>query len=354
MTDTAIIIPSYEPDERLIKLLRNLDSLDTGPVIIVNDGSGTEYDSVFIEAGKCVERLGGVVLNHDVNMGKGRALKTAFKYVLEMRSEISAIVTADSDGQHTPDCIKKIIAAVKSGGRFILGTRKFDGEGIPWKSRFGNNLTVKLFKYITGVYISDTQTGLRGIPVEYLSELIDLKGERFEYEMRMLLYAADHFDIEEVPIKTVYESESNHRTHFKAVKDSVRIYRILGERFFKFIFSSLSSCVLDLILFWIFCMALKGSFPIAYTAIATVAARIISATYNYVINYRVVFASKSNIGTSAVKYVVLAVIQMSLSAIIVTGLVNLINAPSEVLIKVIVDTLLFFVSYKIQQKVVFR
>ena len=353
--EQGIVIPAYEPDERLIKLLTELDQMDLGSVFIVNDGSGREYDHIFEKAENLVERLDGRVIRHDINRGKGRALKTAFEYILNNRSEIKAVVTADSDGQHTPECINKIITTVKScENGFILGVRKFDGEGIPWKSRFGNNLTVKLFKYITGVYVSDTQTGLRGIPREYLRELIDLKGERFEYEMRMLLYVADHFKIEEVPIKTVYESESNHKTHFNAVKDSVRIYRILGERFFRFLFSSLSSCVLDLIFFWIFCRALKGAFPFIYTALATVAARIISAVYNYLINYKIVFASKSNIRTSAVKYVTLAVIQMGLSAALVTGIVNVFIGSSEVIIKVIVDTVLFFVSYKVQQKFVFK
>lgn len=355
MNKVAIIIPAYEPDERLIKLLEILDAKNLGPVYIVDDGSGDNYQKIFEKSKNIIARLGGILLVHEKNKGKGQALKTAFAYILENEQDIMAVVTADSDGQHTCECIGKVISAIQENEEcLILGVRKFDTDGIPWKSRFGNNLTEKIFKYITGVHVTDTQTGLRGIPRSYMEELLDIKGERFEFEMRMLLDAAEKRKIIEVPIKTIYDSEENHQTHFNPLKDSIRIYRILGEKFVKYILSSVSSSLLDLILFGIFCMLLKKGHPVFYVTIATVTARVFSAIYNYLINYKVVFKSKENVGTSAIKYFLLAMIQMTCSAVLITILVKLLPFGMEVMYKIIIDTALFFVSYSIQQNLIFR
>lgn len=355
MKKVAIVIPAYEPDARLIELLAALNEKEMGPVYIVDDGSGNAYKHIFEQSGALIEKMGGCLLTHEKNRGKGRALKTAFEYILKIEPEVIAVVTADSDGQHTCECIGRVMDAIqKNDESLILGVRKFDTDGIPWKSRFGNSLTEKIFKYVTGVHITDTQTGLRGIPRSYMKELLDLKGERFEFEMRMLIDAAEKRKIIEVPIKTIYDSEENHQTHFNPLKDSIRIYRILAEKFVKYIISSVSSSVLDLILFGIFCAFFKKSHPIFYVTIATVAARVFSAIYNYLINYKVVFRSKENIGVSMVKYFSLAVVQMLCSATLITVLVKIFPFGMELVFKVIVDTILFFVSYSIQQKLIFQ
>ena len=356
MEKIAIIIPAYEPDNRLINLLSEMDARGMGPVILVNDGSvGNNYDEIFEASKKIVEKRGGCLLEHEVNRGKGRALKTAFSYLLDSCEDIIAAVTADSDGQHSCECIQKVIDEIcKHKDSLILGVRQFDLEGIPWKSRFGNTLTEKLFKYVTGEHISDTQTGLRGIPREYMKELLNLKGERFEFEMRMLVDVVGKREIIEVPIETIYDSEENHQTHFDPFKDSIRIYKILAEKFVTFIISSLSSSVIDIVLFGILCHIFKASMPITYVTISTIAARIVSATYNYLINYKIVFKSKENVGMSALKYIILAIVQMACSAALVTMFVAVFPVGLEVLFKILVDTLLFFVSYKIQQKLVFQ
>lgn len=349
-----IIIPAYEPDIRLVNLVKCIKKADLGPVIIVNDGSGKEYDPIFSKAGELIMEEGGVILEHEYNCGKGRALKTAFAYALSNYPGITGVVTADSDGQHTAENIYKVTEYLLDNRHaMILGVRRFDQGGIPWKSRFGNNLTEKVFKYVTGIHISDTQTGLRGIPGTYIPRLLNTKGERFEYEMRMLLEAAEDIEIIEVPIETIYDSKEKHQTHFRPIKDSIKIYQILCERFLKFILASLSSSVLDLILFAVFCAMLKKEHPEIYGAVATVAARVISALYNYGINYRVVFKSEADIASSGVKYAILAIIQMFCSATAITVLIRLFPTTSEFLMKIGVDTILFFISYKIQQKKVF-
>ena len=356
MTKTVpIVIPSYEPDERLITLLNDLNEAGLGPVIIVNDGSGTEYDEIFSRAEKLIEANGGKLISYRPNRGKGRALKTAFEYISRNIPDALGCVTADSDGQHTPGCIASIIKALRENpNSLVLGVRQFDGENVPWKSRMGNTITIKVFSYVSGVRVSDTQTGLRGIPFEFMKDLIDCKGERFEYETQMLLECAGRLKIHEVPIKTVYDSKENHQTHFDPWKDSVRIYKILGKKFIKYIFASLSSFVVDIILFTIFCKVLAGAVPEGYLVqVSTVCARVISATYNYLVNYFLVFKSRAGKATSLAKYAALAFVQMQASAWSVAGICFLLPMVSKTLIKCIVDTFLFLLSYSIQQRFVF-
>ena len=349
-----IVIPSYEPDDRLITLLHAFDEKGMGPVIIVNDGSSEKYDEIFKEAESIITKRGGKFISYRPNRGKGRALKTAFSYIAENMPDALGCVTADSDGQHSPDCITTIISSLKEHpDNLILGVRQFKKEDIPWKSWFGNTLTVKVFAYVSGMKVSDTQSGLRGIPFKFMKDLIDCKGERFEYETQMLLECAGRYELTEIPIETIYDSKESHQTHFDPFKDSIRIYKILGKKFVKFIFASLSSFVIDILLFHLFVFLLKDSFEAVYITLATVGARVISAVYNYLINYKFVFKSKASKGTSLTKYALLAVIQMCLSAGIVTLLVKIIPGSWETLVKAIVDTLLFLISYSIQQRFVF-
>ena len=177
-------------------------------------------------------------------------MKTAFSFVLEYYPEITGVVTADSDGQHNKMSIDSVKVELRENPEsLILGVRCFDNDGIPWKSIFGNRLTVKTFQYISGIKVSDTQTGLRGIPKEYIRQLLNVKGERFEFETEMLIESLGKYPIIEVSISTIYDSEKNHKTHFQPILDSLKIYRVFGRIFLKYILSSFSSSFLDLVLF---------------------------------------------------------------------------------------------------------
>ena len=349
-----ILIPAYEPDERLIDLLKTLE-LNNEFLIVVDDGSGDSYQSIF----ECVEQMlgeNGVVLHHDKNRGKGRALKTGFGYILDHMPQAVGTVTADSDGQHdraSIDLIKN--AMLQKENDLILGVRSFDGEDIPLKSRIGNKMTIKVMSYISGVCVSDTQTGLRGIPRDFMQELLTVKGERFEFETEMLVRTSGNYHITEVSIATIYDSKENHQTHFRAVRDSLKIYAIFGKQFLKFMISSLSSTVLDVLLFSLFLhLVLRGQDEWIAVPVATAMARVISAIYNYLINYTIVFKSKASASASFIKYVCLALCQMFLSAAFTTlGAKAFLLIPREI-IKIVVDTTLFFISYKLQQKLVFK
>ena len=349
-----IVIPAYVPDDRLLTLLDALTQRGQGPILLIDDGSGNTYAPIFNKAAAFVQRSGGSVLIHETNRGKGRALKTAFAYVLEQYPDAVGVVTADSDGQHSPACIAAVADALREHtNSLVLGVRSFDGEDVPWKSRIGNNLTMKVLGYVSGLHISDTQTGLRGIPVAFMRELLSVPGDRFEFETEMLLESVGRWPVVEVPIQTIYDSRENHQTHFDPFRDSLRIYRIIAKKFVKYLFASLSSSVVDIMLFAVFCGLLRTRLA-TYVAVSTVLARLISASYNYAVNYKVVFKSKEHPGMAAARYAALAVVQMACSALLVSGGVALFRALPEVVVKIVVDVLLFFVSYHIQQNFVFN
>ncbi len=346
--EVPVIIPSYEPDGKLIGLLKALKSTGFRNLVLVDDGSGREYGHYF-ESAKV--DYGCTVLHHAVNRGKGCALKTAFDYCLQTFPHVPGVITADSDGQHLPECILACADAILANpGALVLGCRCFEGEGIPVRSGFGNKCTRVVMKYLTGITVSDTQTGLRGIPLAFAGQLLSVKGERFEFETNMLLETkVRKIPIVEVPIHTVY-IEENKTSHFNPVKDSVRIYMIFG----KFLFSSLSSSVVDLALFSLFCVLLRGMRwgGITYITAATVLARVLSALYNYLLNFKVVFQSDGTVRSTLPRYVLLAVVQMSFSALLVGKLYPLVGGL-EVFVKMPVDILLFFGSFIIQREFVY-
>ncbi|MCM1136185.1 MAG: bifunctional glycosyltransferase family 2/GtrA family protein [Clostridium sp.] len=342
-----IVIPSYEPDEKLPELLKKLGESGFQNIVLVDDGSGEKYANIFREAQELYRCR---VLHHAVNQGKGRALKTAFNYCLREFAGAPGVITADSDGQHSPECILACVdALLENPSALVLGCRCFEGDDVPARSEFGNKCTRAVMKYLTGISVSDTQTGLRGIPAAFMEQLLMVKGERFEFETNMLLETkSKKIPIVEVPIRTIY-IEENKTSHFNPIKDSIRIYMIFG----KFLFSSLSSSLVDLTLFSIFCYFFRGiEWGVSYITAATVLARILSALYNYSLNLKVVFQSEGKIITSLPRYVLLAAVQMALSAFLVGKLYPLFGGM-EVFVKIPVDVLLFFISFAIQREFVY-
>lgn len=347
--EIPVIIPSYEPDEKLIRLLEKLTAAGFQNIILVDDGSGADFAGYFEQA---ESKFHCRVLHHAVNLGKGRALKTAFNYCLQEFPDAIGCITADSDGQHSPECIFSCGQAFLNNPRsLVMGCRSFDKEEVPARSEFGNKCTRVIMKYLAGVSVSDTQTGLRGIPADFMKELLQVKGDRFEFETNMLMETkAKKIPIREVPIQTIY-IEENKTSHFNPIIDSIRIYMIFG----KFMFSSLSSSVVDLVLFSIFCYFFKdmewGS--ITYLTAATVFARVLSAAYNYSLNYKVVFQSQGAVITTLGRYILLAVLQMGCSALLVNLLYPLFGG-AEVFVKIPVDVALFFLSFFIQREFVYK
>ena len=344
-----IVIPAYEPGEELIRLVKELIEAKAEPVIVVDDGSDpAKYGNIFEEAGK----LGAVILRNAVNMGKGRALKAAFNHCINEYDDLVGVVTADSDGQHSVKDICKCGEVLGNNIKsLVLGVRDFGKPGIPARSVFGNKTTSRVMNLLLGLKISDTQTGLRGIGVDFMKYLLTEKGERFEFETNMLIATKERdIDIIEVPVETIY-LEENKSSHFNPLLDSIRIYAV----FFKFMLSSVSSSLLDMLLFGFFCaIFVNAPVKMGYIMLSTILARIISATYNFFINYEIVFSGEKERSKAALSYCVLAVAIMLLSGFFVTLGHGIVPWLPEVCIKIVVDGMLFLLSFYVQREFVYK
>ncbi len=346
--NTVILIPALNPDEKMCKLISDLKSAGFRNIVCIDDGSAPEYKHYFQEAR---DSYGCDLLTHIVNMGKGRAMKTGLNYICQHFPDAPGVITADSDGQHLiEDILKCACAMLESSDSLIFGCRDFKKGSVPFKSYYGNTLTRTVMKIFCGIQLSDTQTGLRAIPMALVPSFVTLKGERYEYELQQILFCKEsNIPIREVPIRTVY-IEENKGSHFNPFKDSIRIYAQFG----KFFFASISSFLLDIILFSLFVKLFQGvpRTNSQYITWSTVCARILSAVWNFTINRRIVFHSKTPLAGSAGRYTLLALCQMGLSALLVTLLHNL-TGGNETLLKIPVDCLLFLLSFVIQREFVF-
>jgi len=347
--NVPVIIPTYNPTERILSVVDGLKENGFRDIVIIDDGSGSDCAPVF-------ERLreipGCVVLKHEVNKGKGRGLKTGFRYVLENFGECDGVVTTDDDGQHLPEDIKRCAERMCGTKTAVLGARDFGGENVPPKSRFGNNMTRFVFRFLCGIKITDTQTGLRAIPKTYLGAFVNVSGERFEYETNMLLEMKRlSLPFAEEPIATVY-SDNNKATHFSPFKDSVKIYAVI----LKFMLSSLFASIIDIALFTALNLCLPFDENIRVFA-ATAVARLVSSAVNYLVNKKRVFRSEQPVKRTIIRYYTLCAAQLLASFLLVNGLSMLFGAEKNLLqsvIKMAVDTALFFVSFGIQREWVYK
>ena len=227
----SIIVPSLDPDEKLVQVVEGLLAEGFTDIILVNDGS---HDDHLWPFEKAAEHPEVTVLTHEVNKGKGRAMKTAFAWCIKNRPEIDGVVTVDGDNQHRPADVKACAEdMVRQPEKVWLGVRDFSLEHVPWRSRMGNTITRGIMKLACGVSVTDTQTGLRAIPARDLPLMLRIPGERYEYETQMLLSLRDAgVGIGEVIIETVYIDE-NESSHFNPLKDSWKIYKIIFRHMFR-------------------------------------------------------------------------------------------------------------------------
>ncbi len=347
--NVTAIVPSLNPDEKFLRVVEGLVQSGFSSIILVDDGSKPECRVWFERA---MEYPQCTLLRHGKNLGKGRALKTAFNHFLSLENGQVGVVTLDGDGQHAmADVVRCAQALEEHPQSLILGARVFTGDNVPARSRMGNHITSFVFKSLCGIPVTDTQTGLRGISSEFCRYLLDVKGERFEFETNMLLETRRaEVTIREVPIETVY-IEENKSSHFRVIRDSVAIYGLI----LKYLSSSMLSFVLDwglfTLLIWLLGRWLPG-FEAVNIYIATAVARIISSLFNFFMNRTVVFRSRDGLGGTLLRYYVLCIGQLFCSAGLV-HLLSLTGCPSAIA-KIPVDILLFCISFRIQRSWVFR
>ena len=356
LSNVSVVLPSLDPDEKLTAVIDGLLEYGFSDIVLVNDGSKPENLHYFEDAARLHPEVH--LLTHEVNRGKGAALKTAFSYVLANRPDCLGVVTVDGDNQHHPADTRACTEAMLASNHVILGCRDFTLPDVPSRSRFGNHTTSLVFKIFCGMTISDTQTGLRAIPIKYLPTLNEVYGDRFEYETNMLLaFKNSGIPFDEVKIRTVY-IEENKSSHFRVISDSWRIYKLILAHFFRYTLSSIASSVVDIGLFALFARLFSGSLTgLPLDAAATGLARLISSLFNFSVNKKLVFRSDVKTGAALARYYALALPLMAAQALLTDGFTALLKLQQgsllHTLVYALVMTVLYFVSYSIQQRWVF-
>jgi len=339
------LIPAYNPDDKLIELIRSLQNA-TGidEIIVINDGSAEKCTPVFSEISEKV-----TLLTHTENRGKGAAIKTALEFIFKSNDELCGIVTVDADGQHSPeDALKLLHILPEKPDSLFLGVRTFSAD-IPWRSRWGNKITRFIFRILSGAKVSDTQTGLRAFTSLLIPFLLDVSGDRYEYEMNMLAAAAKKkIPLLEIPIATIYMDKQNSASHYRVVKDSMRIYGSL----FLYAGASFLSFLVDFAFFNLFAWIL-GFWDIDnISVISNIAARIISASFNYYLNSTYVFNSSRKLN-NAIQYFLLAGVILFFN----TAIVHLFDIYTDIprsIYKIFTEIILFTASYFVQKVLIFK
>lgn len=341
--NNIIIITAYRPDYHLIDLYTKLKELNFDNIVISDDGS----DPVFSEIYNTLRKKGASVIMNETNSGKGMSIKNALTYVIKNFPDAPGVIIADGDGQHLPSDIKKISdELLKSENSIVQGIRNFRKRKIPFKFRARNMLSSVVYRIDSGKKATDIRTGLRGIPHSLIPFAASVKGKRFEYESNLIKEAAEKkIPIKRVAINTVFPK--NNKVYYRPLRDSARIIKSP----LVFMSASLSSYLVDIILFALLINFFKGRavddiFP------ATIIARIISGTVNFTINKTLNFNKKGKANRQLLKFILFFATLMLLSSTFVSML-SFIRLPL-VTIKMMVDTVLFFVNFYVQKKWIFK
>ena len=333
-----VLIPAYNPDETLLKTVESLIEAGFSHIIIVNDGSSGASLPVF----KKLESMEQChVLRHAVNLGKGRALKTGFNFYYLYFEDSKGVITVDADGQHLPQDVLKVKETFLENPRnMVIGSRKF-GPKTPLRSLIGNVATKHIFRLLVGKKISDTQSGLRCIPRNAIRDFIRMEGEKYEYEMNMLISTKTNaIDVVEEEISTVY-IENNKSSHFNPLIDSMKIYFLL----IRFAFSSVLASIIDFIIF----AAVYGLSRNILVGI--IAARLVAGNINFIINKKLVFCSHSNVAQAMLKYYTLFVVLGGLAYLLIQTMSDF--GMNVMLAKAVTESLLFVASFSIQRDFIF-
>ena len=340
--------------------MKELLAADFGLILVVDDGSSAEYQPIFEEIARW-DRC--AVTHHPVNKGKGAALRTGFAYIKEHTS-LEGIITADSDGQHTVPDTLKLAAELSDKEELLLGSRDFskNNPNVPPKSRFGNRMTSGVFRVLYGHWLPDTQTGLRAFPRNLIDFMLSVSGDRFEYEMNMLIQcSANKIPMRPITIETIYHEE-NKGTHFHPIRDSWRIYKLLLGSFFRYSAASIISflidyAVLSILMFIVFRdqpdVTLLG-IPFSFKAlVATPIARLFSAPVNFLLNRDFVFKAGQD-KTAVWRYIVLAVCSLVITTLVFGFLDHYVHVNVlHILLKIVIDVAMYMVNYRIQKAWVF-
>lgn len=231
----VLVIPAFEPDLRLVELLTALYGSWAGPVVVVDDGSGERFSPVFE---RC-RQLGAQVVVRESRGGKGEALKSGFDAAGHLKPRPFGVVCADDDCGHLPKDILAVACSLAGApGSLLLGCRDFSEPGIPGLTHFANFCTRTAVRLFCGVAVSDTQSGLRGLPIDFALRMCEEEHRGFEFEAAMLA-EAERSGIEFVETPIDYTGDPTAPgSDFRPVVDTARILSVMLELFAKYALSS--------------------------------------------------------------------------------------------------------------------
>jgi len=331
---SVLLIPAYRPGTELPQLIKSLSGPTFRSVIVVDDGSGPEYAHVFADCE-------ATILSHPSNQGKGAALKTGMTHAANLYPGCG-VVTADADGQHAPEDILRVAGRLeRSADSLVLGARQF-GDDTPARSRIGNRMAQVFVQALIGRRITDTQTGLRGIPSKMLGLVTSIPPDGYEFELAMLS-AAKHLSLPiiEEPIRAIY-APGNPTSHFRPFRDSLRIGFVLA----RFSLLSLATATLDNVVFF---LSLRLGLPIST---AQIAARTASVLFNYPLARRAVFHSGQSHRTTFTRYVMLVAVSGYASYHLLSLLHSVLGWPVLVS-KITAESILFLANFLVQRDLIF-
>lgn len=354
-SNCVIVIPALNPPNSFPEYIRRLREHGFDRIVVVNDGSRTDKLPVFFK----VQRAGATVLTHETNRGVGAALKTGFRYYEDnFHSQTDGIITLNCDRLTAPEDVEKVASSLhneQAMGSYaiVVGSRDFTSHQVTDYDYRMNGVMKLCYHMLMGVRLSDPMSGVYGIPDLRVQHCIDVEADGYEYSTALLM-SFEKIGFLQVPVPyTVYEPTSEKT---RKSRDTFRIVFTLIRKFVLYSVTSLMATVVDLIMFSIFTnITFRGKvFAILY---GTICARLISASVNYILTKHFVFHFKSdnaNRGAkSAGEFMALSAAQCLCSAFVVSVLNRLLGG-SATGIKVLTDLVLFFVSYKIQHKYIFK
>ena len=360
MLKTTVVIPSYNPDVKLSMFVDELIMSGFSDIIIIDDGSDFGIRNVETTFEYVKKKAECTILHHPTNLGKGMALKTGFKFCMHNRSKDTLVVTADDDGHYSVaninTCIEIYEEKFPEESPVLIASRDFTDSAYSTKRRVFNKLSGMAMTYLCGVDIKDVQTGLRLIPVKYMRQLLKIDGERFEYEINMLV-ELKYNKISTVEHIIPMEKETTVRyAHYNPIWDIFRIIAVM----IKYVVSSLAATALDAIVFYLIILMMDDTLlhidKSAGILYATIAARVVSSTFNCIVNKRTVFKSDEPMKRVIVKFYIFSLLRAIVSYGLVLGasyIFGLYADTATVVVKLIVDLILFFAGYGIQKKFIF-
>jgi glycosyltransferase involved in cell wall biosynthesis len=333
----VVVIPAYKPDRGLVALTRDLRRGGECAIIVIDDGSGSLFSDLF----KDISGIPGVsVISNAVNLGKGAALKNGFNHALLAFPEIQSLVTADADGQHLSSDILAV-ANASSPDSIVLGARAFKAD-VPLRSKLGNIVSKYVYRLLTGLYLQDTQTGLRSVPRRLAEICLSIQSNRYEFETEQIIAAKNAgFKFKEVPIQTVYVDD-NSASHFNPILDSFRIYFVL----LRYAFSSIATALTDFLVFYM--LTANGVSLLG----ANMFARAVALWIQFMLLKKYVFKSNAVFSTFAA-YVAYVFFSGYVSSVMQEQFAeHFMNSP--LLAKVVVELVIWIFNFMFLRDIIFR